>query len=87
MTSTKSTFVFGADNFCVVRKYPLNRYRLGGFSYICVMKNKGTKKITEKIEYFTDEMHKNIFPFQEKYTLGKGKAVIKPVKLTMKKNN
>jgi len=49
---------------------------------------KEKKSLKEKIEYFTDEMHKEIFPFQEslKSGYGAGKPISKSVKLTMKKN-
>lgn len=47
-----------------------------------------SEELTEKeenVEYFTDEMHRNLFLFQEPMKLG-GKAVTGTVKLTMKKN-
>lgn len=43
----------------------------------------------EKEGYFTDEMHKDIYPFQEGLKsngYGAGKPVTKSVKLNMKKN-
>ncbi len=32
-----------------------------------ITKEKKPKKVQEQIEYWTDELHKNIFPFQEGY--------------------
>jgi hypothetical protein len=42
---------------------------------------KKPKKVQEKVEYFTDELHKSIFLFQEGYKgIGGGnKTYIKPV--------
>lgn len=50
-----------------------------------IQEKKSKKK---EIEYFTDEMHKEIFPFQEplKSGYGGGKPISRFVKLTMKKN-
>ena len=44
------------------------------------------KKKVKVIEYFTDEMHKDIFPFQPPMThrSSGGKAVMKPVSLSLR---
>jgi hypothetical protein len=45
-------------------------------------KEKKPKKVEEQVEYFTDEHHKTIFPFQEGYKSGTGsgnKTYMKPV--------
>jgi len=48
------------------------------------MKKKAVKK--EKIEYFTDDMHKDIFLFQEGYKSSKGnKPVMKTISLSTRK--
>lgn len=47
------------------------------------MKKKAVKKEVkekeEKVEYFTEDMHKNIFPFQEGYKGNGGKPVTKSI--------
>ncbi len=45
-------------------------------------KEKKPKKEVEKVEYWSDELHKLIFPFQEGYKSGTGsgnKTYMKPV--------
>jgi len=43
------------------------------------------KKVVKKVEYFTDEMHKGIFAFQEGYKHPKGgKAVMPTIKFSAK---
>ncbi len=51
------------------------------------MKKKEVKKEVKKvIEYFTDDMHKEIFLFQEGYKSGKGsKPVMKSISLSARK--
>lgn len=49
-------------------------------------KKKAVKKKAVVIEYFTDEMHKNIFPFQEGMKSNKSfKPVMKPIKFSFSK--
>lgn len=49
------------------------------------MKKKAVKKET-KVEYFTDEMHKEIFAFQDAYKGTKGsKPVMKTTTLSMRR--
>lgn len=51
------------------------------------MKKKAVKKeVQEKVEYFTDEMHKEIFAFQDGYKASKGsKPVMKTISLSTRK--
>lgn len=49
------------------------------------MKKKQVKK-EEKVEYFTDDMHKEIFLFQDQYKASKGsKPVMKTISLSARK--
>ena len=60
-------------------------------SYICSMKAEKKKIVKKKvvIEYFTDEMHKNIFLFQESMRTFKPtkttKPIMQPIKFTYSK--
>jgi hypothetical protein len=63
--------------------------KFGGFkilSYICSMKKKDTKveKPKQVVEYFTDEMAKSIFLFQDKLTYS-SKASVNPITLSKRK--
>lgn len=51
------------------------------------MKKKAVKKEKqERVEYFTDDMHKDIFLFQDQYKASKGgKPVVSSVSLSMRK--
>lgn len=49
------------------------------------MKKKAIKK-EEKVEYFTEEMHKDIYVFQDQYKGNKGgKPAMKTISLTPRK--
>jgi hypothetical protein len=51
------------------------------------MKKAVKKEVVKKVEYFTDDMHKNIFPFQEGYkgTKSSGKPVMKSISVGTRK--
>ena len=51
------------------------------------MKKKAVKKeVTEKVEYFTDDMAKDIYVFQDQYKASKGgKPIIKSVSIATRK--
>jgi len=50
------------------------------------MKKKAVKKIIPKVEYFTDDMAKDIYVFQDQYKASKGgKPVMKSVSLSARK--
>jgi hypothetical protein len=65
----------------VVKVHPLFKNKFGSYkilSYICIMKKKETKEPKPKkvVEYFTDDMAKDIFVFQDTYKANKGGSPI-----------
>lgn len=50
------------------------------------MKKAVKKEVTKKVEYFTDDMAKDIYLFQDQYKVSKvGKPVMKSISLSARK--
>lgn len=77
-----NTGVIGCQTSCgICRSGCLKKFGLSGnMLYICIMK----KNKTKKVQYFTDEMHMSIFPFQPAISsrgYGGNKPVMKSLKI------